>query len=404
MSGSISLQRLRHIVEELLANEGIMGEYDIHIKSGLEKGKNYIGEVTFFNITPKETSKIYHLVMKTISTSDAVRKVMPLECGFKRECYMYSKVFPTMKEFLTPFGDDVRMNYIPKFYSICEEYKNETLILEDLFHEGFLSWDRYKVLDMDHVLLVLKSLAEYHAISLAMSKKIPKDFEGLSRNLSNMLINFGNIEERAFFFKRVIQKVCGLLEKSNRKDLAEKIDMKIVRNVENLLLTETSDEDKVVISHGDCWNSNILFKYTSSTDFKPSEICFVDFQFCMLDTPVKDISFFLYTSCDKSQLDKFDFLLQTYYASFSKTLKSLECEPDKIFSYEDLLRHWKKYSAFGLVLSSFFIRIEQLLSGEVPEMNTQNPFDKIFEHDIKNEDIFRRRIMDVFTHYAETFL
>ncbi|KAK9874578.1 hypothetical protein WA026_005411 [Henosepilachna vigintioctopunctata] len=407
MSCATVMQDLKMLTKELMMKEGIE-DYDLHIKGYSEKGENYLGDVTFFSVVPKELKKKYNLVMKTAKRSEELRKMMPVGMAYKRESFMYREIFPEMRKFLKSAGDIVSIDYVPKVYSFCDEEGRESLIMENLYDLGYRVSNRKKPMDLERVLLVLKTLGKHHAVSMAMRKKSPKIFEKKAQHLTNVWLKFAESTDMEGFYTPLIENACKLLEQAGRQDLAEKIDDKIRKQVIPLTCCLTSEEDKLVICHGDCWNNNIMFKYDGAEDAKPTEICFVDFQLSMFDSPIKDLSYFIYSSCDKSSLDKFGNLIQVYYDSVCSTLEKLECKPEEYFTYQYLMDQWKKYGSFGLIASTMIIKIELLSGEEAPDVleiaETGSDPVEAFSFKMENEDEYNERILHVFTHFAETFL
>ncbi|KAK9874584.1 hypothetical protein WA026_005417 [Henosepilachna vigintioctopunctata] len=410
MSCATVMQDLRTFTNELMMKEGIE-DYDLHIKGYSEKGENYLGDVTFFSVVSKESKKKYNLVMKTAKRSEELRKVMPVGMAYKRESFMYREIFPEMRKFLKSAGDIVSIDYVPKIYSLCDEEGRESLIMENLNDLGYRLSNRKKPMDLECVLLVLKTLGKYHAVSMAMREKSPKIFEDKAQHLTNIRLKFLESTDSEAYNTPLIENACKLLEQAGRQDLADKIDDKIKKQVLPLTCSLTSEEDKLVICHGDCWNNNIMFKYDGAEDVKPTGICFVDFQLSMFDSPIKDLSYFIYTACDKSSLDKFGHLLQVYYDSVCSTLEKLECKPEEYFTYQYLMDQWKKYGAYGLILSAMMVKVELLSGEEAPDIVeiAATGTDSVKAKNsvnlkIENEDEYNERILHVFTHFAETFL
>ncbi|KAL3277107.1 hypothetical protein HHI36_012465 [Cryptolaemus montrouzieri] len=166
--------------------------------------------------------------------------------------------------------------------------------------------------------------------------------------------------------------------------------------------------DRLVIAHSDCWNNNFMFKYQDEDEITPSKMSFLDFQISMMDSPVKDLAQNIYATCDKSCLDHFDLLLETYYKSLSSSIRSLGSNPDELFTYEQLKQHWQKYSLAGLLSSLTIIKVELLEKDDAPDMvkmaEEGKSIEEYFDLTVRNEEEYNRRILDVFIHYGDNFL
>lgn len=140
----------------------------------------------------------------------------------------------------------------------------------------------------------------------------------------------------------------------------------------------------------------------------PSKLRFVDFQLSSYDTPVRDLSYFIYSACNKTVLDDFDLLLRKYHSSLSENLKALGCDVDAIFPYTRLEEHWKLYAKFGLVISTMIVKIELLEADEAPDLReiseTGADMTASFTRTIKNEEVYRQRMLDLLTHFGNKCL
>lgn len=135
---------------------------------------------------------------------------------------------------------------------------------------------------------------------------------------------------------------------------------------------------------------------------------FIDFQLSRVASPVLDLSYYLYTCTDKTVLDHFDFLLQAYHISLSDSLKQLGCNCEDILTYEQLKRQWGKYGRYGLSLAPLIVKIELCQSDEVVDFaeaaEKGDGLDNIFDFKLQDQGEYEKRLLDVFSHFAENFL
>ncbi|KAL3273768.1 hypothetical protein HHI36_015195 [Cryptolaemus montrouzieri] len=148
-----------------------------------------------------------------------------------------------------------------------------------------------------------------------------------------------------------------------------------------------------------------MFKYEQSKKAKPSEVRFLDFQMAMVDSPVIDLSSFLYNVADENALANFDYLLSVYHESFSKTMESLGSNPEIIFSMSDLKQHWKKYGFYAVIALAIYIKVQLCDLDEVPDFiklieNGEN-FIGCFEFESRNAKIIRERMKRAYVHFGE---
>ena len=138
------------------------------------------------------------------------------------------------------------------------------LVLDDLKEKGFRMADRTVGLDMQHCLLVMKTLARSHAASAVLHLKDPEIFKPF---------------DESFDSKRQ-RKTLGLIFHSVMESLAKEVEKwpiykdrfasKLHRVADNgvdfmIKVLEKNDDDFNVFIHGDLWLNNMMFRYSDDT-------------------------------------------------------------------------------------------------------------------------------------------
>lgn len=100
-------------------------------------------------------------------------------------------------------------------------------------------------------------------------------------------------------------------------------------------------------------------------------------------------------------MDDVDKYLQIYHNSLSDFLKQLGSDPEKVFPFEVLQRHWKKYRKFGLTMSLFIFRFTLCEEDEAVTLTGENYADG-FGKDVSSQKEQDRRVTDVVKHFVET--
>lgn len=155
------------------------------------------------------------------------------------------------------------------------------MIFEDLCVRGFTTIDRRtEEITVDHLRLVMKSLGKLHAISFAMKDQQPGKFKELAGdNLSEVFVRNDDAHLRECFTKQAQLAFDAVSDSDDAhllakvKQLYEKDAIDVAADCLDLELTGSAS---VVISHGDAWMNNTMFKYDSNG--KPIEVCFIDWQ------------------------------------------------------------------------------------------------------------------------------
>ncbi|XP_045467742.1 uncharacterized protein LOC123676091 [Harmonia axyridis] len=398
------------LIHRLMVEEGVE-KYKLHFDGKTEAGDNYACVILFLRVEPEGDQKPYNLVMKTAKRSKDINAFLPVEMIYNRELLIYTKVFPTYQKFIEDTKSVFSLDFVPKTYLTSDISWKQTIIFENLKSRGFRLHDRQKSWDLDHSLLAMEKYGEFHALSLALKHQRPDEYEELVKQMPNVTAEFNKRMDMKFLFQDLLDNVLKLLQKNGRQDLVDKYDG-LVEDVDVFIKHPGLDEgDNMLIGHLDCWNNNFMFKYENEDDSKPSSICLLDFQLSSLCSPAKDLSYNIYSTCDKACLAHFDEILKTYYASLSDSLERLGCKPDEIFTYEQLQQHWRKYAKFGLLTSLLVLRICLVDKEDAPDFNemaknavNNDNFSECFNVVVKNQDEYNRRVFDAFVHFGENFL
>ncbi|KAJ8977350.1 hypothetical protein NQ317_017765 [Molorchus minor] len=371
---STTVADLESWVDHLMVKKGIKN-YRLDFSGSSSKGDGYLGEVNFLTVIAeldKGKEKKYNLVIKSAKKSDEFRKQTPIREAFEREIFMYTKILPIFQEFQLEHAMDQPFDKFAKCYSVCSENKREALVMNNLKSIGFEIHDRKVPQNLNHVLFVFQNYGKFHAVSLAMRKKKPGIFKSLTKNMTDIMGQFILQAKMLPNFTTDLTNGVNLLKKKGMKAIAEKYEGFENHVVDYLTNYTNSGSSQSVILHGDCWNNNMMFKYET-----------------------------------KKVLDNIDFLLQAYYASLSDSLKELGCNAEDIFTFKELQLHWKKYGRYGVCMSAFILKIELCDSEEVvdfAESAEKGELTNAFNFEIKMQDVYNQRFMDVLIHFGEKFM
>ena len=167
----------------------------------------------------------------------------------------------------------------PKCYRTVDLNINEGLIFEDLCLRDFTTIDRRtEEVTVDHLRLVMQSLGKLHAISFALKDQQPEKFNELAMELNEVFVRNDDAHLRECFTKQAQLAFDAVADSGDVhllakvKQLFEKDAIDVAADCLNLELTGPAS----VISHGDAWQNNTMFRYDANG--KPNEICFIDWQ------------------------------------------------------------------------------------------------------------------------------
>lgn len=248
----------QNLLLKRIATESGFTDYTIEVYTTQSKGDNYIAEIKC--VTIKDGDRKLEVVVKIAPSNDDFRKFFPLENIFHIEIHVYDIIFESFQHFQNENNVKEPFDNYAKLFGKCDEKYSECLVLENLIKNGYRHWNRKLPMNAEHIKLVMKTYGKFHATSFAMKKKNPEKFHKLLEDLKQLeefeknnftvfLRNVIPLIERAVAGHKVLENASQRLRKDLDKYFYE--------------LSLESDETKV-ITHGDCWNNNMLFKYEVS--------------------------------------------------------------------------------------------------------------------------------------------
>lgn len=290
------------------------------------------------------------MILKNIPKSLSRRLTFRSDEFFRNEINFYEIVLPALLKFQSSKNlTDPFTNYAKIFLSYCDGV-NDVICLEDASVQKFGSAVRQEGIDYEHCKLTFKALAQFHAISIAMKNQEPKEFDKIRNAIFETYYDDILWDWYEKFWERLCYVAIDAVEKEFPGSIyLDKIKEFAVPERYKDMIKAAKTYETGVISHGDCWTNNFLYKYV---DNKPVDAKLIDFQLSRCASPILDISFFIYAcTTQELRLKHYDELMEYYYSVLSKQIKEMGSDPGKVYSYELFMDEVKKYSFFGLAFS-----------------------------------------------------
>ncbi|KAG5895954.1 hypothetical protein JTB14_027955 [Gonioctena quinquepunctata] len=254
--------------------------------------------------------KTLNLIAKLLPKNETLRIAFDVQVTFKKEVHAYTEAIPAIVEFQEEFN-------LPKEGSFDKLFPKNALELELV---GF---------DFNATKIILKDLAKFHAISLALKRIKPDVFE---KKIMPCLVKNTSIESfpenvRKAFVNSIME---GAREVPELQPYMEKLQdvCDHVQSFEQPL----QNEQWLTMCHTDFWTSNTMLR--KDKNGKPIENKIVDLQLMRCASCLRDLVFFLFTSVMNDFLEKhFEDFLQIYYDSFLATLREFDIDLE-LFSWE----------------------------------------------------------------------
>ncbi|CAG9831174.1 unnamed protein product [Diabrotica balteata] len=318
-------------------------------------GENFGSEMLKVDLRLKSTEgkeEDLHVVAKLIPENEFSRAIFNVDVSFNVEKEFYNSIVPTLQDFQRKQGITKVIDCFPRLYGARNNLgnngekvdNNAALVLENLKIQGFDNIDRIKGFDLATTKMILKCLAEFHAIPVAIKVKDTKTFE---KNIkAYMSCNFPAAP------KPPVEDLFEVVYNTLQDKTYEKFVPKIQESAKKFsLMSDEFREPFATISHRDLWVNNIMVKQDENTT---EEVKIVDFQLYSYDSPAADIFFFLFSSVNFDVLRyHLDNLLHYYQQHFQSTLKNLNCDLD--FSYQKFIEELGLATSWELAHTIFMV-------------------------------------------------
>lgn len=247
-------QILRCVLDKELDERGLASR-NVEIKGISSGGANYTSSLFLVDVvSPNEIFKLFAKVAKIFGPQ---RGVMSADWLYATERLIYTKVAQLYEDLQrkneVPDADKLKFPY---FFGYSDEYGKEVVIMENLVASEYKQFDRLKSMDWNHARASVEYLAKFHALSFALAKTNPEEFE----KFSDMKYEIGTTDEETVkpLWTKIINSALEVI-KDDQKDKVLKFFQTVPK-----MNKYNKPIGKPVLSHGDYRLSNLLFKATVS--------------------------------------------------------------------------------------------------------------------------------------------
>ncbi|EFA06728.1 hypothetical protein TcasGA2_TC009659 [Tribolium castaneum] len=348
-----------------------------------EKGEGYMGDILFV-----QTSGALHLdlVLKCSKRSQQLRQTLPVQHCFENEIHFYDTILPAFARFQRSKNVSA-FDSVPEYFGSFTSDNFEVVILENLKSSGFQLHDKTKALSRDRLELVLKEYGKFHAISAVMQAQ-DANFSKLVNGVLNVWEEFAEKTDAVQFFGAPIDEICDVLS----PELAEKL-RQFKAQINYILKDLRNAESFKVVTHGDCWSNNFMFK--------GSEVKILDWQTARFCNPAADLSYFIYACASEADLGEFGDLLKVYYRSFCEFGQLLGCDLGASYGFDQFVGDFKVFGKYGLLITLLAVKVALSKKEEAPDFaETAADFGNTFGYKNRNQKELKERISYVVAHAA----
>ncbi|XP_035895806.1 uncharacterized protein LOC118504869 [Anopheles stephensi] len=267
---------------------------------------------------------------------------------FEKEILMYKSVLPSMVTAISKLGSVVEL--APQLiYS--SETPSDLVVLEDLTARGYSVENQTLGLSYEQSKMAIEKLAFFHAASAALLPENGPLFAKFSKG------TFHNEHKDKLSYFPDAMRTAGEIaaELGISQPMAEKLQKLPAKTLQKAIEAYESDfKGLKVLNHGDFWTNNILFKYQGN---ELVDAIFVDFQNCVLGSPIIDLVYFLASSPAYDVLEKHrDELVYIYHETLVLLLQKMgymKAVSSLLELQVELLKHGALQVIYALTVSPF---------------------------------------------------
>lgn len=277
---------IQNILQKFYGDEKLKVKY-LKIKQCGGKGESYASmmfRIATYFCDGKNPSIIQQrtLIAKTLPELDlALEKLGADNYNVQyKEMEMYQKILPKFKSILESINEDA--DIFPSVIAVDKVL--DVIVMEDLAEKRFVMADRLKGLDLNQTLMALRKLARMHAASVIVHQNDPTSFAHLDT---------GFFTRKTNAFHVMFESLCdAMIEEVSTWEGHEHYAKKLVKVRESLIANaqkafDCDEGDFHVLTHGDLWTNNLMFKYDDAGC--PTDAVLLDFQFASYGSPALDL-------------------------------------------------------------------------------------------------------------------
>jgi len=284
---------------------------------------------------------------KSLPGSQFIKDAFNINVTFPKEVEFYQNILPEFIKLLEENKIDIDYKKsFPKFVGaeLIEKdgvLEDATLIMENIKVDGYQLRPKTEGMDYVHSKMVIKELALFHALGIALKIKKPQVYETKIKKTARPLKLGQSVEaakkEIYDFMDQTLDYLKGIKEVEHLVPRLKKV------MYDNFLYADMLEgykprEPFSTFVHNDMWLNNMMFKYNNG---EPSSLKLLDFQRTKLGSPISDLFLFLYVSTSLDVVrNNFDEMLKLYHDTFLGWLTQLNV-PTKDFSWENFQEELK---------------------------------------------------------------
>ncbi|CAD7093803.1 unnamed protein product [Hermetia illucens] len=287
------------------------------------RGDNYVCilsriSVEYKSNSSKDIQSGSYILKATLNSESSckVKAAFDSYGTYDHEIEMYHTQFPKIRDVLNKIG--YCKDLVPKTVKI--DHEHQSIFLEDLSAMGYKMANVRAGLDEIHAKVILKKLAEWHAASAVANAGRPGTFRNCDRGIFNK-------HSKAFdsYFNLNFEACARVVSSWEGYEAYGGKMIKLLPHFTEygVRVMEPKDHHFNVLTHGDFWCNNAMFKYNESN--QPVDVILFDLQFSIWASPTIDLHYFFHTSLmDDLRFNNTEEFVYYYYQNLRETLQVLK--------------------------------------------------------------------------------
>lgn len=248
---------VKSFINNLVQKYNLDTDAIIVYKPGSEIGDGFMSKTYAVDID--DTNEVLHLFLKC-----AINVNFPGGPSFEKvyvnEICFYETIVPAYMKFLDEKGVTDGFRNVPKCYGSAD---SKILALQNLRSDGYDLCDKTFIANEEHIELVFKTYAKFHAIGFTYKDQRPELYDKLMEGVTDLFRGAGDEvnRQRVKGANAVIQEFLSKLDPKRDKFILDQSQNIMDKLSEFGISLGTINCANPILIQGDCWCNNMMFKY-----------------------------------------------------------------------------------------------------------------------------------------------
>ncbi|KAF6211346.1 hypothetical protein GE061_011858 [Apolygus lucorum] len=295
-----TLSPLEIALRDIAVADGVEGIITVKLRTETYPPTSYF---TFFKFDVTGENKALCMLVKVAQQDADLRNKFFVREKYLNEVTFYSQCVPKIRPILDKWAEEDPPRevvvQVPSYFGHDSTDGQEWLAIEDKGPE-YVAIRNLEDLDKLHLKAAMQALASFHSACLAWKSFNPSEFATIARLFTETeMLRTDDDPAKDVKTQKIhtalgaANRVCGIHLSGPYSILIEKMYNSALVECPTWVSMDRA-EPWSVITHGDCWAKNFLFKYDKNK--KITGVAMVDFKCARAASPVLDVTNFLLSS------------------------------------------------------------------------------------------------------------